>query len=389
MDVITTSDDLAALCERLGGGEFVAVDTEFMRERTFWPRLCLVQMAGPGEAVAIDPLAPDIDLAPMFALLFDAPVLKVFHAARQDIEVLHHLAGRVPAPLFDTQIAAMVCGLGDSVSYEALAAKLAGARVDKSSRFTDWSRRPLTKRQLRYAIDDVRHLRVIYESLAQRLEETGRAGWVAEEMAALSDLPQYEQRPEEAWRRIKRRSTDGRFLAVLREVAAWRESRAQERDLPRNWVVRDESLVEIAAQRPGTVEHLARTRGLNRSTAEGTLGRDLLAAVERGRALPEAECPRVEKPPPPPRGAGQVADLLKVLLKIKCDEHGVAPRLVANSADLERIAGEDTPDVPALGGWRREIFGADALALKHGRLALVARGRRVELRSLDRNEATD
>ncbi len=388
MNVITTTTSLAALCERLGGAEFVAVDTEFMRERTVWPRLCLVQMAGPGEAVAIDPLGADIDLAPMFALLFDAPVLKVFHAARQDIEVLHHLAGRVPAPLFDTQIAAMVCGLGDSVSYEALAAKLARARVDKSSRFTDWSRRPLTKRQLRYAIDDVRHLRVIYESLAQRLEETGRAGWVAEEMAALSDLPQYEQRPEDAWRRIKRRSTDGRFLAVLREVAAWRESRAQERDLPRNWVVRDESLVEIAAQRPGTVEDLARTRGLNRRTAEGPMGHDLLAAVERGRALPEAECPRIEKPPPP-RGAGQVADLLKVLLKIKCDEHGVAPRLVANAADLERIAGEDMPDVPALGGWRREIFGADALALKHGRLALVARGRRVELRSLDSAAAAD
>jgi ribonuclease D len=340
-DVITTTRSLGDLCERLSRADFVAVDTEFMRERTFWPRLCLVQVAGPGEAVAIDPLAADIDLAPLFAILFDAPVLKVFHAARQDIEVLHHLSGRLPAPLFDTQIAAMVCGLGDSISYEGLAAKLAKASVDKSARFTDWSHRPLTKRQLRYAIDDVRHLRTIHERLSRRLEKSGRAGWVAEEMAALSDVRLYEQYPEEAWRRVKTRTTDGRFLAVLREVAAWRESRAQDRDLPRNWVLRDEALVEIAAHRPETAEDLARTRGLGRGTAEGPLGRAILAAVARGRSIPEAEC------------------------------------------------GEDAPDVPAMRGWRREIFGADALGLKQGKLALAARGRRIKILPIDTAEAAD
>ncbi len=389
MDLITTTDDLAALCRRLGDAEYVAVDTEFMRERTFWPRLCLVQVAANDEAVAIDPLAEGIDLAPLHELLCDARLLKVFHAARQDCEVLHHLSGRVPAPLFDTQVAAMVCGLGDSVSYASLAATLAKARIDKSSRFTDWSRRPLTKRQLSYAIDDVRHLRLIYERLSQRLESSGRAGWVAEEMTALTDPRQYEQRPEDAWRRIKSRSSDRRFLAILREVAAWREQRAQERDLPRNWVVRDEALLEIAAHAPDSLEDLAHTRGLSQTSVKGSMGRGILAAVERGRALPEAECPRVDKPRPVPRGAGPVADLLKVLLKLKCDEHGVAQRLVASVADLERIAGEDAPDVPALGGWRREIFGADALAVKQGKLTLVVRDRRVILAPLDQDGPAD
>ncbi len=389
MDVITTTDDLAALCRRLGDADYVAVDTEFMRERTFWPRLCLAQVAGPADAVAIDPLAEGIDLAPLHELMSDTRVLKVFHAARQDVEVLHHLSGQVPAPLFDTQIAAMVCGLGDSVSYESLAAKFAKVRIDKSLRFTDWSRRPLTKRQLHYAIDDVRHLRVIYERLAQRLENTGRGGWVAEEMAALTDLPQYEQRPEDAWRRIKSRNTDPRFLAIVREIAAWREQRAQARDLPRNWVVRDEALLEIAAHVPQSVDELTRTRGLSRGIAEGSAGRQILAAVEHGRTLHEAECPRVEKRQPVPRGAGPVADLLRVLLKMKCEEHDVAQRLVASAADLDRIAGEDAPDVAALRGWRREIFGNDALALKEGNRALVVRGRRVRLVPLARDETAD
>ncbi len=390
MNVITSTAGLADLCERLAKADHFAVDTEFIRERTFWPRLCLVQVAGPDhEAVAIDPLADGIDLAPLHALMADADVLKVFHAARQDMEIFFYLAGRTPAPLFDTQIAAMVCGFGDSVSYEALAAKIADARIDKSMRFTDWARRPLSERQVRYALDDVRHLRVIYQELALRLEKTGRAGWVAEEMAALSDPRLYAQTPEDAWRRIKTRTTKPRFLAVLREVAAWREREAQKRDLPRNWVMRDEALVEIAAQAPTSAEALGRTRALHRGAARGQRASAILGAVERGLAIPEAECPRIGKPARLARGINPVVELLKVLLKMKCEEHGIAPRLVAGAADLERIAGDDAPQVPALGGWRREVFGNDALAVKQGKLTLVVRDRRVILAPLDQDGPDD
>ncbi len=387
IEVITTTEDLAALCTRLAEADYVTVDTEFMRERTFWPILCLVQVAGPDTAVAIDAMAEGIDLAPLFALMADESVLKVFHAARQDIEILYNLNGRAPTPMFDTQVAAMVCGFGDSVSYEALAAKLAKARIDKSLRFTEWARRPLSDRQLRYAIDDVRHLRVVYEKLAKRLDDTGRAAWVAEEMAALTDPAIYAMHPEEAWRRIKTRVTDPRALAVLREVAAWRESEAQTRDVPRNRIVRDEALLEIATHAPPAAKDLARTRGLARSIAEGAMGRQILAAVARGVALPDADCPQAPKRRPTPRGVGPVADLLKVLLKMKSETHDVAQRLIATSADLERIAGENEPDVPALHGWRREVFGNDALALKTGKLALMIRGRKLQVVPLPNDEA--
>ena len=386
--MITATDELAALCGRLAGAGFVTVDTEFMRETTFWPKLCLAQVAGPDEAAAIDTLAAGIDLAPLFELLSNPRVLKVFHAARQDLEIFHHLTGRVPAPLFDSQVAAMVCGFGEQVSYEALAAKLAKARIDKSLRFTDWSHRPLSDRQLNYAIDDVRHLRVIYERLARRLEKTGRAAWVSEEMAALSEPALYEQHPDIAWRRIKSRSTDGRFLAVLRAVAAWREREAQTRNLPRNRVVRDEALLEIAARTPKDADELSRTRGLGRRLAEGGMGSDILAAVRAGLAVPEGDCPRVERQRQARRGAGPVVELLKVLLKMKCEEHDVAQRLVAGTADLERIA-EGGSDVPALRGWRREIFGADALALAAGELVLSVRGGRLRLDRIDCAEAAD
>jgi len=379
LDVITTTDRLAQLCRRLAATDYVTVDTEFMRERTYWPVLCLIQIAGPGEAVAIDPMAKGLDLAPFFELMADESVLKVFHAARQDVEIIHHLSGRLPLPLFDTQIAAMVCGFGDSVSYEALAAKIARAKIDKSLRFTDWSHRPLSKRQLQYAIDDVRHLRVIYERLAQRLERTGRTAWVAEEMAALTDPSLYRTEPEDAWRRIKTRSTDRRLLAILREVAAWRERTAAARNVPRNRILRDEALVEIAARAPVSAEALAATRGLGRRIAEGSMGREILAAVERGLVVPDEDCPRIERPPPLPRGIGPVVELLKVLLKLKSEEHDVAQRLIATVADLERIAGEDNANVPALQGWRRKVFGEDALALKSGRVALAVRGRKLRL----------
>ena len=387
--LITTTDDLAALCKRLATAEFVTVDTEFIRETTFWPKLCLAQLAGPDEAVAIDAVAPGIDLAPLFELLADTSVIKVFHAARQDIEIFHHLDGRIPTPLFDSQVAAMVCGFGDSVSYAALAAKLAKVRIDKSSRFTDWAHRPLSPRQLTYAIDDVRYLRVIYERLAKRLEKTGRAGWVVEEMAVLNDPEIYQQRPEIAWRRIKSRSTDGRFLAVLREVAAWREREAQTRDLPRNRVLRDEALLEIASRAPANVAELARTRGLGRKLAEGSMGAKLLAAIEAGLAVPESDWPRVKTPKPPPRGVGPVVELLKVLLKMRCEENDVAQRLVANTADLERIACGDADEVRALRGWRREVFGEDALALRAGELALSVKGGHVRLDRLGQSEASD
>ncbi len=387
--LITTTEDLAALCRRLAGAEFITVDTEFMRETTFWPKLCLAQLAGPDEAAAIDALAPGIDLAPLFDLLSDPSVLKVFHAAREDLEIFHLLVGRVPAPLFDSQVAAMVCGFGEQVSYEALAAKLAKARIDKSSRFTDWSHRPLSQRQLEYAIGDVTHLRVIYERLSESLEKSGRAAWVAEEMTALCDPALYEQRPENAWRRVKSRSTDGLFLAVLSQVAAWREREAQSRDLPRNRILRDESLLEIAARAPTTVGDLARTRGLGKRLAEGGMGRSLIAAVKAGLATPVEDRPKVAKPRPPIRGAGPVVELLKVLLKMKCEAHDVAQRLIANHADLERITTGDDADVPALRGWRREIFGEDALALKAGELALSIKGGRLHVERLDTAEAAD
>lgn len=387
--LITTTVDLAALCRRLAGAEFITVDTEFMRETTFWPKLCLAQLAGPDEAAAIDALAPGIDLAPLFDLLSNPSVLKVFHAARQDLEIFHHLDGRVPAPLFDSQVAAMVCGFGEQVSYEALATKLAKARIDKSSRFTDWSHRPLSKRQIEYAIGDVTHLRVIYQRLSESLEKSGRAAWVAEEVTALCDPALYEQRPENAWKRIKARSTDGRFLAVLSQVAAWRESEAQSRDLPRNRILRDESLLEIAARAPTTVGDLARTRGLGRRLAEGGMGQSLIAAVEAGLAMPAEDRPKVAKPRPPMRGAGPVIELLKVLLKMKCEKHDVAQRLVANHADLERITTGDDADVPALHGWRWDIFGEDALALKAGKLALSIKGGRLHVERPETAEEAD
>jgi ribonuclease D len=379
MTLIADSASLAAFCKRQSQAEFVAVDTEFMRDRTYWPQLCLVQLAGPEEAAAIDALLPDIDLSPLIELLADSRLLKVFHAARQDIEIFFHLTGRVPAPLVDTQVAAMVCGFGDAVSYENLAAKLAGARIDKSSRFTDWSHRPLTARQLQYALSDVTHLRPTYEHLRRRLAKSGRTEWVAEEMAVLTDPATYALDPREAWRRIRFRTDNPRTLAVLREVAAWREEEAQRRDLPRNRVVRDETLCEIAAHAPNDLEHLARCRGLPRSIAENRQGAQILAAVRRGLDLPASECPQPAPRRDLPSGLGPLVELLRVLLKMRCEDHDVAQKLVASADDLEMIAADDGAQVSALHGWRREIFGADALALKRGQLALTVVGRRVKL----------
>ena len=377
--LIADTEALAAFCARLRRASYVTVDTEFMRDRTYWPQLCLVQLAGPDEAAAVDALAPGLDVAPVLDLMADENVLKVFHAARQDIEIFWNLAGRIPAPLFDTQVAAMVCGFGEAASYETLASKLAGARLDKSSRFTDWSQRPLTERQLAYALDDVIHLRTVYEKLKAKLEKNGRALWLEEEMAVLTDPATYRIEPRETWRRFRLRGGNAKFLTILREVSAWREIAAQQRNIPRNRILRDESILEIAAHAPRTVGDLARTRGLGKNFAEGRFGGEILAAVERALALPEAERPQMPQRRESPAGIGPLVDLLRVLLKLRAEEHGVAQRLVADADDLEAIAADDTAPVRPLQGWRREIFGSDALDLKHGRLALTAQGKRIKL----------
>jgi ribonuclease D len=379
MTLIDTSDALAAFCRRQAQAPYITVDTEFIRDKTYFPQLCLVQIAGPDEAAALDPLAPGIDLTPLLELMATPTLLKVFHAARQDIEIFVNLAGAVPAPLFDTQVAAMVCGFGDSVSYETLAGKLAGAHIDKSSRFTDWAQRPLSERQLRYALTDVVPLRTVYEKLQARLAKSGRSSWLAEEMGTLTDPATYRQDPAEAWRRFKVRSNNRKLLALVRELAAWRETAAQQRNLPRNRLLRDESLLEIAAHAPATVAELARTRGLGKNFAEGKLGAEILAAVTRVLATPESQYP---VPPPrhePPPGLGPLVDLLRVLLKLRCEENDVAQKLVADTEDLEKIAADDDAPVRALQGWRAELFGKDALDLKRGRLALTAAGKRIKL----------
>jgi ribonuclease D len=383
MTLIADNAELARFCARQSTAPYIAIDTEFMRDRTYWPKLCLVQIAGPEETAAIDTLAPDLDLGPLFDLMADVNVVKVFHAARQDVEIFFHLTGRIPAPIVDTQVAAMVCGFGDAVSYENLAAKLAGARIDKSSRFTDWSHRPLTDKQLQYALSDVTHLRPAYEKLKRRIEKSGRGQWVEEEMQVLTDPATYQLDPRQAWRRLKTRSENRRFLAVLREVAAWREEEAQQRDLPRNRVLKDESIIEIASHAPTTAEDLARSRGMQRGFAEGRMGQGILAAVRRGLALPESEAPKPEPRLDLPAGLAPVIDLLRVLLKTQCEAHDVAQKLVASADDLAMIAADDHAKVPALTGWRREMFGEDALALKHGRLALTADGKRIRVVPLD------
>ena len=380
MTVITDTDTLARFCARQMGSGFIAVDTEFMRERTYWPILCLVQVAGPEDAAAIDALAPGIDLTPLLNLMADQSTLKVFHAARQDIEIFFNLSGAVPEPLFDTQVAAMVCGFGDAASYETLVGKLAQASLDKSSRFTDWSRRPLTDRQIRYALADVVHLRTVYEKLQQRLASNGRASWFAEEMAELSNSAIYRSDPGEAWRRFRIRGrVDPRFFSVLREVAAWRETAARQRNLPRGRIMRDEAVLEIASHIPKTIEALARTRSLGKGVAEGKLGNEIIEAIRRGladtAALDPPASPKIDAPP----GAGPLVELLRVLLKQRCEEHQVAQKLLASADDLDAIAADDEAPVRALSGWRREIFGKDALALKHGRLALTVRRNRISL----------
>ena len=371
MRVITSTSDLADICSRLAGHDFVAVDTEFMREQTFWPELCLIQLAGPGDEVIVDPAAPGIDLQPFYAPMADEGVVKVFHAARQDIEIVYSEASLIPSPVFDTQVAAMVCGFGESVSYVNLVKKVTGHDLDKSSRFTDWSRRPLTERQLVYALGDVTHLRDIYRHLKAELEASERAHWLSEEMAALTDAKTYVTHPEDAWQRLKMRVKNRKALGVLIELAAWRERLAQAQDVPRGRILRDEALYDIANQAPTSPEQLSELRTLSEGFARSQRAREILDAVKRGLARDPKTLPPLHHGQPLSAEATATTELLKVLLKASAARHRVAPRLIADASDLERIAAESEPDVPAMKGWRRKLFGEDALKLKRGELALA------------------
>ena len=371
MDLITTNDELAAACQRLARHPFVAVDTEFLRETTFWPVLCVVQVASGDEALAIDALAEGIDLSPLFALMADDNVVKVFHAARQDVEIFWKLAGVVPKPMFDTQVAAMVCGHGDQVSYSELVNSICHVAVDKSSRFTDWSRRPLAQAQIDYAIADVTHLRDIYRALLEKLNKSGRLSWLEDEMKILTSASTYEQHPENAWERLKNRARKPRDLAVLMELAAWREKEAQTRDVPRSRVLKDDALVEIALAAPQSAEALANLRACPRGMERARAGAEILRAIEQGLARDLKTLPRIERDRRAPPGSAATVELLKVLLRQVCDQSGVAGKMIATVDDLEMIAADDRADVAALHGWRRNLFGARALELKRGRLALT------------------
>jgi len=372
MTLIDNNDDLRAFCERQMSADFIAVDTEFLRDKTYWPQLCLIQIAGPQEAAAIDPLIEAIDLTPLYHLMMQQNIVKVFHASRQDIEIFYHEMGTIPTPLFDTQVAAMVCGFGESVGYETLAAKLAGAKIDKSSRFTDWSRRPLTAKQLDYALSDVTYLRDIYEKLLKRLTETERELWLQEEMNILSAPETYRLNPEDAWKRLKTRKASKRFMAILKELAHWREALAQQKNVPRSRILRDETIMDLSAQAPNSVGQLARARSMSKGTAEGKTGTEILEAIKRGLKLEDSQIPEPQNKVELPNGIGPLIDLLKVLLKMNCENHEVAQKLVANISDLEDIAvNGDLAQTSALKGWRRDIFGKDALKLLHGELALT------------------
>jgi len=377
MDLVTSSNDLAAICERLSKHPFVTVDTEFLRESTFWPKLCVVQMAGPDEAVSIDALAEGLDLTPLYKLMADPGVVKVFHAARQDIEIFWNLAKTIPSPMFDTQVAAMVLGYGDSISYDQLVQRTTGDTIDKSSRFTDWSRRPLSPAQLTYAFSDVTHLRDIYLKLQADLEKRGRVQWVSEEMKILTSPDTYKQEPENAWKRLKARVKKPREFAVLIEVAAWREREAQSRDVPRSRVIKDEAIAELAQQQPKTVEALSHMRGLPKGFERSKSGEGILAAIRAAHARDPSTIPAIARDKPLSNGASATVELLKVLLRLISEQHGVAAKVVATVDELQRIAAEDEPDVPALSGWRRAMFGEQALKLKRGELALAFEGSRV------------
>ena len=382
MRTLTTTEELAEFCTEAAKHPYVTVDTEFLRERTYYSNLCLVQLAMPGRddsnAVLVDPLAGGLSLDPLYDLFRDTSVIKVFHAARQDLEIFYVDAGVIPTPLFDTQVAAMVCGFGDQAGYETLVRKIAKQQLDKSSRFTDWSRRPLTEAQKKYALADVTHLRQIYEFLAKTLDETGRAAWVAEELQSLTDGDTYIVKPDEAWQRVKTRNTSSRFLAIVRELARFREAHAQSRNIPRNRVFKDDALVELASTKPVTHKDLSRSRLLLREARKGEVADGILKAIEVGMNCPPEDMPKPDRSREKLQVNPALADLLRVLLKGKTENYGVASKLIASAADLDALSA-GLRDVPALHGWRNDVFGRDAMRLCDGDIALAAKGGAIKI----------
>ncbi|WP_309086082.1 ribonuclease D [Chelativorans sp.] len=379
MDLITSRHELEKAIAALEQSDFVTIDTEFIRETTFWPELCLIQMAGPGVTALVDPLAEGMDLAPFFRLMANERVTKVFHAARQDIEIIYNRGGLIPHPIFDTQVAAMVCGFGDSVSYDQLVQRVVGEHIDKTSRFTDWRQRPLSEKQLSYALADVTHLIPVYEHLKAELAREGREEWLKEEMAVLTARETYDPDPDDAWRRLKMRARKPIELAVLQHIAAWREREARERNVPRGRVMKDDALYEVAQQQPRDVTALSRLRSIPKGWERSASAAGLLKAVNEACSLPKDALPKLPKHQQAPEGAAAAAELIKVLLKLVAEEEGVAPKMLASAEDIEKIASEaEAADVPALCGWRREVFGEKALKLLRGEIALRFANRRIE-----------
>ncbi len=375
---ITDTTALEAACARFAGHAFVTIDTEFVRETTFWPDLCLVQIASLDEAVLIDPLAEGIDLAPLFALLDNEAVTKVFHAARQDVEIFFHLSGRIPQPIFDTQVAAMVCGFGDAIAYDQLVKRISGAHIDKTSRFTDWKMRPLSDRQLTYALADVTHLRDVFAELSRMLDKNARGHWVAEEMAVLTAQQTYDLKPEDAWQRLKMRVRKPAELAVMQRLAAWREREARSRNVPRSRILKDDAIYEVAQQRPKDSRALSRLRTIHKGVERSSAGKAILGVVADVEAMDREALPEIPRSPNAAEGSGAATDLLKVLLKLTAEKHNVAQRILATSDHLEKIANAgEAADVPAMQGWRRELFGDQALRLLDGDIALSFSGRRI------------
>jgi ribonuclease D len=377
--LVTDSDDVNNFCHRAAESKFVAVDTEFVREKTYWPILCLVQIATTHDAVAIDPLTEGIDLRPLFELMTDTSILKVFHSASQDLQIMFNVIGKTVKPVFDTQIAAMVCGYGDQPAYATLVQRIVGESLDKKSQMTDWSRRPLTDDQIEYAIGDVTYLIHVYNKLTDELGHSGRLSWAQEEMERLLNDGLYDQDARELWRRVRLRRPTRRALAILREITEWRELTARKTNVPRGWVCRDEALAEIALNAPQTPDALEKVRGINERFAYSAKGRAAIRAVRAGLDLPDDQCPDPQKGRPPQKGHETLVALLQALLKLRCDENKIAPQIVANRKDLDRMATEDEPDIKTLTGWRRKIYGNDALSLKRGEIALTADGLKVRV----------
>lgn len=379
MSVITTNEALNALCDRLSKSDYVTVDTEFLRDKTYYSKLCLIQIADDNEYHAIDTLAGGLDLAPFYDLMTNENVIKVFHAAKQDIEIFVNQANVVPKPLFDSQIAAMVCGFGDSIGYEKLVMALCNKTLDKSTRFTDWSRRPLTERQIEYALGDVTHLRVIYKKLKEKLEQSGREHWLSEEIGDMLNIDTYTIQPKDAWKRIKIRNSNRRFNAIVHRIAEWREEEAQRRNMPRNRIMRDEVLLELSAVRPTHTNALTSIRGLGANFASSKSGKEVINAIKESLELPEDALPKISRRKPPSQNTDPIVELLKVLLKLVCKSENVAPKLLANVEDLEKIAESDDADVKALHGWRYDLFGKNAIALKNGEVAFAIKDGEIDV----------